>query len=72
MMNAVDGGGAKAAAVIDDGGGVDGGVFCTVFVAFSWLFRCCFEGKVVHFLGAVLKAKWCSFGEKMALFLKAK
>jgi len=46
-MNAVDGGGAKAATVIDDGGGVDRGIFCTVFVTFSWLFRCCFEGKVV-------------------------
>jgi len=48
MMNAVDGGGATAAAAA-------GwrwrrwGVFCTVFVAFSWLFQCCFEGKVVSF-----------------------
>jgi len=48
-MNAVDGGGAKAATVIDDGGGVDRGIFCTVFVTFSWLFRCCFE------------VKWCNF-----------
>jgi len=57
-MNAVDGGGAKVVAVVDDGGGANGeGFFCTIFVAFSWLFRCCFEGKVVQFMGAVLKAK---------------
>jgi len=48
-MNAVDGGGATATAAVDDGGGVEGAFFCTVFVAFSWLFPCCFEGKVVPF-----------------------
>jgi len=42
--------------------------FCGVLMVVS----CCFEVKVVQFLGAVLKAKWCSFGEKMALFLKVK
>jgi len=37
-MNAVDGGGAMAAAAIVDDGGVDGAFFCTVFVAFHGCF----------------------------------
>jgi len=53
--NAVDEGGAKAATVVDDGGDANGGhfFFCIIFVVFSWLFRCYFEGKVVQFSGAV-------------------
>ena len=48
-MNAVDGGGMTAPAAAADGGSVDGAFFFTVFMAFSWLFQCCFEGKVVSF-----------------------
>ena len=42
-MNTVDGGGAKAVAVVDDGDGVDGGVFLLFFFSpFLWRFDGCF------------------------------
>jgi len=48
-MNAVNGGGAKVAAAVDDDGGVDG----AFFALFLWFFHGCF--------GVVLKVKWCHF-----------
>jgi len=53
-MNAVDGGGATAAAAAADTGGVDGAFF---FAPFLSRFYSCY--------GAVLKVKWCCFGDKI-------